>query len=149
MRNFPRTCFRPVYIHLIPSQKMQVSANERVAFSRLLYRSGISGWHTALGGMAGTSAWPTVVEGICRSGEIAAIQPKAAGSSLMMMLTRDLCLRMIKISGTLVLEPTPIFIFFIFLGILAAKSCIVLPMATGMGIVMALIALRKQRQRSK
>lgn len=37
--------------------------------------------------------------GIGRSGEITAVQPKAAGSSLIMTLTNSLALHAIKLSG--------------------------------------------------
>jgi len=37
--------------------------------------------------------------GIGRSGEITAVQPKAAGSSVMMKLTNSLALDIIRISG--------------------------------------------------
>lgn len=45
--------------------------------------------------------------GIGRSGEITAVQPKAAGSSLIMTLTNSLALHAIKLSG----NPTNIYCF--------------------------------------
>ncbi|KAJ7336496.1 hypothetical protein OS493_011699 [Desmophyllum pertusum] len=55
--------------------------------------------------------------GIGRSGDIAAVQPKAAGSSLLMKLTNCMALDAIKITG-----------------VRSAKACLVLPVATGMSL---------------
>jgi O-phospho-L-seryl-tRNASec:L-selenocysteinyl-tRNA synthase len=66
--------------------------------------------------------------GVGRSGDIAAIQPKAAGSSLMARLTESLALDLIRLAG-----------------IKLATACIVLPLATGMGLVMTLLTLRARR----
>lgn len=66
--------------------------------------------------------------GVGRSGDIAAIQPKAAGSSLMARLTESLTLDLIRLAG-----------------VRRAKACIVLPLATGMGLVMTLLTLRAKR----
>ena len=66
--------------------------------------------------------------GVGRSGDIAAIQPKAAGSSLMARLAESLCLDYIRLSG-----------------VKRASACIVLPLATGMGLVMTLLTLRARR----
>lgn len=65
--------------------------------------------------------------GIGRSGEITAVQPKAAGSSLIMTLTNSLALHAIKLSG------------------IQASSCFVVPMATGMSIALSLLSLRQKR----
>lgn len=70
--------------------------------------------------------------GIGRSGDIAAIQPKAAGSSLLMKLTNALVLDCIKRCG-----------------ITSTKACIVIPVATGMGLVMTFLTLRQSRPQAK
>jgi O-phospho-L-seryl-tRNASec:L-selenocysteinyl-tRNA synthase len=46
-----------------------------------------------------------LAHGIGRSGDITAVQPKAAGSSLLMKLTNSLILDVIKIAGTVHIEP--------------------------------------------
>lgn len=66
--------------------------------------------------------------GIGRSGDIAAEQPKAAGSSLMYKLTNYMALDAIKIAG-----------------IRRCEACVVVPMATGMSVSLVLLALRQQR----
>jgi O-phospho-L-seryl-tRNASec:L-selenocysteinyl-tRNA synthase len=67
--------------------------------------------------------------GIGRSGDITAVQPKAAGSSLISQLTRALALSCIKVSG-----------------IQTAKAALVLPVATGMSIALTLMTLRAERR---
>ena len=67
--------------------------------------------------------------GIGRSGDIGAVQPKAAGSSLISKLTRALALSCLKISG-----------------IQHAKAALVLPVATGMSIALTLMTLRAERR---
>ena len=42
----------------------------------------------------------SLAHGIGRSGDITAVQPKAAGSSLLMKLTNSLALDVIKLSGS-------------------------------------------------
>ncbi|XP_062612832.1 O-phosphoseryl-tRNA(Sec) selenium transferase-like [Saccostrea cucullata] len=69
--------------------------------------------------------------GIGRSGEITAVQPKAAGSSVLMTLTNSLALHAIKLSG------------------IQASSCFVVPMATGMSIALSLLALKQKRPNAK
>lgn len=66
--------------------------------------------------------------GVGRSGDIAAIQPKAAGSSLMARLAESLALDLIRLAG-----------------VKRAAACILLPLATGMGLVMTLLTLRASR----
>lgn len=66
--------------------------------------------------------------GVGRSGDVAAIQPKAAGSSVIARLTEAMALDMIKVSG-----------------VKRAKACIVLPVATGMTLVLTLLTLRTAR----
>eukprot|EP01129_Flabellula_baltica_P000888 TRINITY_DN10819_c0_g1_i1.p1 TRINITY_DN10819_c0_g1~~TRINITY_DN10819_c0_g1_i1.p1 ORF type:complete len:440 (+),score=73.04 TRINITY_DN10819_c0_g1_i1:172-1491(+) len=69
-----------------------------------------------------------LVHGIGRSGDIAAVQPKAAGSSVMYQLTNKLALSLVKRSG-----------------VSLAKSAIVLPLATGMSIGMCLLTLKEEK----
>lgn len=73
-----------------------------------------------------------LAHGIGRSGDIAAIQPKAAGSSLLMKLTNSLALDAVKISG-----------------IQSCTSCFVVPMATGMSLMLCMLALKSQRPEAK
>ncbi|XP_068709323.1 O-phosphoseryl-tRNA(Sec) selenium transferase-like isoform X1 [Montipora foliosa] len=70
--------------------------------------------------------------GIGRSGDIAAVQPKAAGSSLLMKLTNSMALDAIKIAG-----------------VRSAKACLLLPVATGMCLVMTLLTLKQTRPDAK
>jgi O-phospho-L-seryl-tRNASec:L-selenocysteinyl-tRNA synthase len=70
--------------------------------------------------------------GVGRSGDVAAIQPKAAGSSVIARLTEAMCLDMIKVSG-----------------VKLAKACLVLPVATGMTLVLTLLTLRPTRPTAK
>jgi len=69
--------------------------------------------------------------GIGRSGDIAAIQPKAAGSSLINKITNSMMRSLIK-------KDIP-----------SVQACIVLPMATGMGMFMTLRTLRERRPKAK
>lgn len=69
-----------------------------------------------------------LTHGIGRSGDVMAEQPKAAGSSLIVQLTRYLALDAIRISG-----------------IKAAKACCVLPAATGLTMTLVMLALRQTR----
>ena len=66
--------------------------------------------------------------GIGRSGDVGAVQPKAAGSSACAQLTHALMLDAIKLSG-----------------VRSTKACVVLPVATGMSLVLVLMSLRKRR----
>ena len=68
-----------------------------------------------------------LAHGIGRSGDIAEVQPKAAGSSLILKLCTVLVAHAISISG-----------------ITCAEKCLILPLATGMSITMSLLALRAQ-----
>ncbi|XP_033756838.1 O-phosphoseryl-tRNA(Sec) selenium transferase-like [Pecten maximus] len=70
--------------------------------------------------------------GIGRSGEITAIQPKAAGSSLLMKLANSLALDLIRLCG-----------------IPSVKSCFVVPMATGMSMVLSMLTFRQSRPDAK
>ena len=66
--------------------------------------------------------------GVGRSGDIAEVQPKAAGSSLIVKLTNSMVLDLLHRSG-----------------VRSTESCILLPMATGMALVMCMLNLRTQR----
>lgn len=68
--------------------------------------------------------------GIGRSGDIAEVQPKAAGSSIMYKLTRELVGHALHISG--------------FSPALIKDVPLVLPLATGMSLSLCLIALKNQ-----
>jgi O-phospho-L-seryl-tRNASec:L-selenocysteinyl-tRNA synthase len=66
--------------------------------------------------------------GIGRSGDVMAVQPKAAGSSLVVQLTNHMAAHALRLAG--------------FSNI---KNAIVLPTATGMTMTLALIALKQNR----
>ena len=70
--------------------------------------------------------------GIGRSGDVKAIQPKAAGSSLIAKLTEYLTLDALKTCGLHFIE-----------------DLIVLPLATGMSITMVLLTLARMRPKAK
>jgi O-phospho-L-seryl-tRNASec:L-selenocysteinyl-tRNA synthase len=70
--------------------------------------------------------------GIGRSGDIAENQPKASGSSLLNQLTNSLLLDLIRT-----------------MGIRSAKKCILLPMATGMSMMLCLLAFKSHRMDAK
>lgn len=67
--------------------------------------------------------------GIGRSGDIAEPQPKAAGSSLMAKITSFMARDALRIAG-----------------LDRMKSCVVLPMATGMSVTLILLTLRSMRK---
>jgi len=69
-----------------------------------------------------------LAHGIGRSGDIAAEQPKAAGSSILAKLVRYLALDAIRMCG-----------------VKLAKSALVLPMATGMSLALVFSTLRNKR----
>lgn len=69
--------------------------------------------------------------GIGRSGDIAEVQPKAAGSSIIYKLTMNLVAHALQISG--------------FSSALTRELPLVLPLATGMSLSMCLLTLKKQR----
>ncbi|XP_075999780.1 O-phosphoseryl-tRNA(Sec) selenium transferase [Genypterus blacodes] len=73
-----------------------------------------------------------LIHGIGRSGDIAAIQPKAAGSSLLNKLTNSIVLDILKLSG-----------------VRSAASCFVLPMATGMSLSLCFLTLRHRRPKAR
>ncbi len=70
--------------------------------------------------------------GIGRSGDIVEIQPKAAGSSIIYSLTNSMALHALHIAG-----------------LTCMKSCVVLPLATGMSLTMVLLTLKKQNPQGK
>ncbi|CAJ1397654.1 unnamed protein product [Effrenium voratum] len=73
-----------------------------------------------------------LTHGIGRSGDVMAEQPKAAGSSLLVQLTKYLALDAIRLAG-----------------IKAAKACAVLPAATGLTMTLVFLALRQMRPQGK
>ncbi|XP_040191106.1 O-phosphoseryl-tRNA(Sec) selenium transferase [Rana temporaria] len=73
-----------------------------------------------------------LIHGIGRSGDVAAVQPKAAGSSLLNKLTNSVVLDVLKIAG-----------------VRAATSCFVVPMATGMSLTLCFLTLRHKRPKAK
>ncbi|KAL8207557.1 UNVERIFIED_CONTAM: hypothetical protein K2H54_058892 [Gekko kuhli] len=73
-----------------------------------------------------------LIHGIGRSGDISAVQPKAAGSSLLNKLTNSIVLDIIRLAG-----------------VRAASSCFVVPMATGMSLTLCFLTLRHKRPKAK
>lgn len=67
--------------------------------------------------------------GMGRSGDIAEPQPKAAGSSLLVKLTNMLVLDALHVAGVS----------------RGVASCMVLPLATGMGVALSLLSLRPSK----
>ncbi len=65
--------------------------------------------------------------GIGRSGDIAEVQPKAAGSSIMYKLATSLTLHALQIGGS------------------KQANCLLLPLATGMSLNLCLLNMRKRR----
>jgi len=70
--------------------------------------------------------------GIGRSGDIAAVQPKAAGSSVMMRLTNLLVTDVLRQAG-----------------VPATAASFVVPMATGMALVLCMLTLRSSRPEAR
>ncbi|XP_056156498.1 O-phosphoseryl-tRNA(Sec) selenium transferase [Lampris incognitus] len=73
-----------------------------------------------------------LIHGIGRSGDIAAVQPKAAGSSLLNKLTNSVVLDILKLSG-----------------VRSVTSCFVVPMATGMSLTLCFLTLRHRRPKAR
>uniref|UniRef100_A0A674CNY1 O-phosphoseryl-tRNA(Sec) selenium transferase n=1 Tax=Salmo trutta TaxID=8032 RepID=A0A674CNY1_SALTR len=73
-----------------------------------------------------------LIHGIGRSGDIAAIQPKATGSSLLNKLTNSVVLDILKLSG-----------------VRSVASCFVVPMATGMSLTLCFLTLRHKRPKGR
>uniref|UniRef100_A0A9L0S2K4 O-phosphoseryl-tRNA(Sec) selenium transferase n=1 Tax=Equus caballus TaxID=9796 RepID=A0A9L0S2K4_HORSE len=72
------------------------------------------------------------IHGIGRSGDISAVQPKAAGSSLLNKITNSLVLDIIKLAG-----------------VHTVSNCFVVPMATGMSLTLCFLTLRHKRPKAK
>ncbi|XP_064142076.1 O-phosphoseryl-tRNA(Sec) selenium transferase isoform X3 [Loxodonta africana] len=72
------------------------------------------------------------IHGIGRSGDIAAVQPKAAGSSLLNKITNSLVLDVIKLAG-----------------VHTVANCFVVPVATGMSLTLCFLTLRHRRPKAK
>ncbi|XP_021513420.1 O-phosphoseryl-tRNA(Sec) selenium transferase isoform X1 [Meriones unguiculatus] len=72
------------------------------------------------------------IHGIGRSGDISAVQPKAAGSSLLNKITNSMMLNIIKLAG-----------------VHSVASCFVVPMATGMSLTLCFLTLRHKRPKAK
>jgi O-phospho-L-seryl-tRNASec:L-selenocysteinyl-tRNA synthase len=70
--------------------------------------------------------------GIGRSGDIAEVQPKAAGSSIIYKLANSMSLHALQLSG-----------------LSSIKHCLILPLATGMTMTMTMLSLRKTRPNAK
>ncbi|KAF1333507.1 O-phosphoseryl-trna selenium transferase, partial [Globisporangium splendens] len=70
--------------------------------------------------------------GVGRSGDVAAVQPKAAGSSLIVQLTNALAKDLLREAG-----------------LRSIASALVLPVATGMSLTLVLLALRAQKPDAK
>lgn len=70
--------------------------------------------------------------GVGRSGDVAAVQPKAAGSSLMVQLTNALAKDILREAG-----------------LRSIASALVLPVATGMSLTLVLLTLREQKPHAK
>lgn len=70
--------------------------------------------------------------GIGRSGDISEVQPKAAGSSIIYKLTNRLTFHALQLSG-----------------LTNIKTCLVLPLATGMTLTLCLMSLRSSKPNAK
>lgn len=69
--------------------------------------------------------------GVGRSGDVAAVQPKAAGSSVLAKLTNELLVDLMQRMGTL-----------------SVSKCVLVPAATGMSLMLVLLTLRQQRPKA-
>ena len=97
--------------------------------------------------------------GVGRSGDIAAAQPKAAGSSIVAQLTNSLLLDTIRHAGksSYISPPTvpsllPLLLLspqsqnlFLCSGVHSAQKCALLPVATGMAMLLVLLTLKQKR----
>ncbi|XP_065182826.1 O-phosphoseryl-tRNA(Sec) selenium transferase-like [Sycon ciliatum] len=70
--------------------------------------------------------------GVGRSGDVTAVQPKAAGSSLLVQLTNQLLLDVMRT-----------------MGVRSTASCVLLPVATGMSLVLTMLTLRATKPAAK
>lgn len=73
-----------------------------------------------------------MAHGIGRSGELTAVQPKAAGSSIMTILSNKLAHHALKIAGGTHIE-----------------ECFIVPLATGMTLCLCFLTLRQLRPHAK
>ncbi|KAL0969904.1 hypothetical protein UPYG_G00234290 [Umbra pygmaea] len=73
-----------------------------------------------------------LIHGIGRSGDIAAVQPKAAGSSLLNKLTNSVVLDILKLSG-----------------VRSVAACFIVPMATGMSLTLCFLTIRQKRPQAR
>ena len=116
-----------------------------------------SWWHADISGAASiehtlyNSVWccSRLSHGVGRSGDIAAAQPKAAGSSIIAQLTNSLLLDLIRHAGTH--THTVSFTVCVSLlvcwgtGVRSVEKCVLLPVATGMALLLVLLTLRQKR----
>ncbi|NXN17678.1 SPCS transferase, partial [Indicator maculatus] len=101
-----------------------------------------------------------LIHGIGRSGDISAVQPKAAGSSLLNKLTNSVVLDIIKLAGKCksdnisclwghVMACSYSFLTFLCAGVRTVTNCFVVPMATGMSLTLCFLTLRHKRPKAK
>lgn len=102
-----------------------------------------------------------LIHGIGRSGDISAVQPKAAGSSLLNKLTNSVVLDIIKLAGRCKSENTSrlwghvmgsscqFLTCFLWAGVRTVTNCFVVPMATGMSLTLCFLTLRHKRPKAK
>ncbi|NXU58714.1 SPCS transferase, partial [Turnix velox] len=102
-----------------------------------------------------------LIHGIGRSGDISAVQPKAAGSSLLNKLTNSVVLDVLKLSGRYkyenifhlwvrVMNSVCLFLtYFLCAGVQTVTNCFVVPMATGMSLTLCFLTLRHKRPKAK
>lgn len=103
-----------------------------------------------------------LIHGIGRSGDVAAVQPKAAGSSLLNKLTNSVVLDVLKIAGRWICkfhfkscqsaarwQKGSLPFWLTITGVRAATSCFVVPMATGMSLTLCFLTLRHKRPKAK
>ena len=99
-----------------------------------------------------------LAHGVGRSGDIAAAQPKAAGSSIIAQITNSLLLDLIRHAGkrsiyslSLLALTSPyvytisVYCLFPITGVRSAQKCVLLPVATGMALLLVLLTLRQKR----
>lgn len=94
--------------------------------------------------------------GIGRSGDISAVQPKAAGSSLLNKLTNSMMLDLLRRAGEsqgcmcrLTLTTAANILCTCILGVPSTQSCVLIPVATGMAMLLVLLTLRQQRPEAR
>ena len=95
--------------------------------------------------------------GIGRSGDLSEVQPKAAGSSLMMKLVNSLLhdtirfMGMANILSVLLALMNDVIVTFAFdiLGVKTTAGCFMVPMATGMTLVLCMLTLKQDRPSAK